>query len=102
MANTTDAPFVVPLAGPLTIATAAAIRTCLLAALERQCDIQVDCAAGTSFDISFVQLLIAARRQAAMQGSTLTLAPDHPSALGDILAEGGFADWTIGTAEGAR
>ena len=101
MASIADAPFVVPLSGPLTIATAAAIRTSLLAGLDTQRDIQVDCAAGTSFDISFVQLLIAAQRQAAMQGSTLTLAGDYPPALGEILAEGGFADWITSTPEGA-
>jgi len=101
MAETASIPLIIPLAGALNIGTAAVTRAALLAGLETARDIELDCAAGVGFDIGFVQLLVAARRQAATQGNRLTLASGAPTALAEIIAEGGFAGWFAGGLEGA-
>ncbi|MBX9749695.1 MAG: STAS domain-containing protein [Roseococcus sp.] len=99
MIQSADPADVIELSGPLTIATVEATRDLLLTALQPPRDLRLDCSGGTRFDIAFVQMLEAARRQLAAQGATLRLAAGTPAALLAVLAEGGFAGWDAGVAE---
>ncbi|WP_040620694.1 STAS domain-containing protein [Rhodovulum sp. PH10] len=84
----------------------------LIAALAQHDAIEVSLAGTSEFDLSLMQLLIAARRSAAKAGKTLCLTSPADGALKDALARAGFlagdaedrasdtALWTNGT--GAR
>ena len=99
MIQSADPPEVIELSGLLSIATAAVTRDVLLRALQPPRDLRLDCSGGSGFDIAFVQLLEAARRQLAAQGAALRLAAGAPAALRAVLAEGGFTGWDAGLAE---
>lgn len=99
MIHSADPPDLIQLSGPLTIATAAATRGLLLTALQPPRDLLLDCSGGSGFDIAFVQMLEAARRQLAAQGATLRLSAATPAALLAVLAEGGFTGWDTGMVE---
>jgi ABC-type transporter Mla MlaB component len=79
-----------PLDGPATIRTIGAVRTALQEALARHHHIQLDVAAADPVDLSFVQLLLAARRSAREAGKQLTLAAPAGGALLCALEQGGF------------
>lgn len=83
---------VVPLLfeGPLTVRTIAAVHGTLLAALAGQQMVQVDCAGAETVDLSFIQLLLAARRSATNAGKQFQLAAPAAGALRTTLEQGGF------------
>jgi anti-anti-sigma regulatory factor len=85
------APEAVLLAGQLTIATAQATQARLLAALQAERPVLLDCRGGTEFDVAFVQLLEAARLLAGRLGLAFHLAAPLPEGLRAVLAGGGFA-----------
>lgn len=76
--------------GPLTLARADAIGSELVAAIADGVDIEVDCAGAERVDVSFIQLIVAARQAAQANGTSLTLR--HPAAgeLLNALRRGGF------------
>jgi anti-anti-sigma regulatory factor len=82
--------------GPLTLPDSATIRTIeairaeLLAMIERQGAVAVDCARLAEADLSLVQVLLAARKTARRVGKTLTLAQPASGALRDVLLRAGF------------
>jgi len=76
--------------GSLTIKNAEAVREQLLAALAVGGRISVDCSAVEEVDATFIQLLIAARRAAAHDGTELALAQPSDGALLTALRHGGF------------
>ena len=80
---TTPAGVAMPAA--LTIREAERIQSQLLQAVREQEKIVVDCGAATDIDLSFVQLILAARKSAAALGKTLTVIPPASGALQDIL-----------------
>ena len=65
----------VHLTGPLTVPTAAAVRSQLLAALDGSPSVAVDISGATEIDVTFLQILIAAQRTAQARGADLTLVP---------------------------
>jgi anti-anti-sigma regulatory factor len=81
----------VELSGALTIQRAAEIRDSLAAALSEGRDILVDCRAADETDLSFVQMLLSARRSAQAAGIDFQLASPLPQALATTLDRGGFS-----------
>jgi ABC-type transporter Mla MlaB component len=82
--------------GSLTLRTIETTRTQLLETMERHRSIEVDCSAATEIDLSFVQLLLAARSGAQGAGKSLGLAQPASGVLRDALERGGF----LGTVPG--
>jgi anti-anti-sigma regulatory factor len=78
------------LEGALTIRTAEVVRATLREALERESNIAIECGDATEVDLSFVQLLIAARVSATRSGKTVALAAPPNGPLLDTLTCAGF------------
>jgi|GEM_PF-961109 len=76
--------------GSLTIRNAEAVRERLTAALAEGGRVVVDCTEAKEVDITFIQLLIAARRSAAQAGGDLVLARAAEGALLEALQRGGY------------
>jgi anti-anti-sigma regulatory factor len=89
MEQSNTVPPTVTLSGSLTVAEAESIRATLLKAMDAG-DVVVDCSAATEVDLSFVQLLIAAQRAAALQGGSLRLAAPASGALLETLLRAGM------------
>ena len=70
--------------------TAEALCTTLREALAEQPVISIDCSAVTEVDLSFIQLLLAARVSARQADKTLTLVAHPDGPLLDALTRGGF------------
>jgi len=83
----------VPIAldGPLTIRTIADVRAALLEALAGHPAVQLDCTGAESVDLSFIQVVLAARLSAAQAGRQLALAAPADGALRAALEQGGLA-----------
>lgn len=80
----------ISLDGVRTIRTAEQSHALLLEALRAASPVSVDCSNTTEADLSFVQMLLSARKSAAACGQCLTLAQPADGALGGILTRGGF------------
>lgn len=81
--------------GDLTIRTVDAVRGKFMAALPpsssgRPARIAVDCSAAGEIDLTFIQLLIAARHSAGAAGTAIGLVRCPDGALLDVLTRGGF------------
>ncbi|MDQ2078549.1 STAS domain-containing protein [Xanthobacteraceae bacterium Astr-EGSB] len=85
---TTPAGVAMPAA--LTIREAEKIQSQLLQAVREQENIVVDCSAATDVDLSFVQLVLAARKSAAALGKKLSVIPPASSVLSDVLWRAGI------------
>ena len=83
-------PAVTSLAGDVSIRTCDATHAALAAALATRVDVVVDCSAAHNIDVSFVQLLLSARRTAEACGSRFELSAPADGALRDVLERGGF------------
>lgn len=68
------------LVGPLNLRTATETCDALREALAHHAAVSIDCTAATDIDLSFIQLLVAARSSAQQAGGTVSLAesPDGP------------------------
>jgi ABC-type transporter Mla MlaB component len=75
---------------PLTMRAAEALQTRLREMIDRHSVVEIDCSAATEIDLSFVQLLLAARLSAQKAGKTVNIAALPAGALLDILTRGGF------------
>jgi ABC-type transporter Mla MlaB component len=80
----------VMLGGPLTVRTVALIHERLLAALRQFPSVTVDLSRAGEIDLSFIQLLLAARKSAAASGKRLSLARPAEGALRDALVCAGL------------
>jgi anti-anti-sigma regulatory factor len=85
-----DGAAVLTFAGSLSVATAERVRASLLAALQAQQDILVDCTQADDVDVSFIQSLLAARLTAQGLGLSIALAAPASGALHEALSRGGF------------
>ncbi len=65
------------LTGALTVRTVRQVHADMLAAVRRNRHVRIDCSAASEIDLSFIQLVLAARRDAAATGGALALA--HPA-----------------------
>ena len=92
----------VALEGALTVRSAEAVRATLLSALEQDGPVAIDCAEASEVDLSFVQLLVAARASGVHRGRTIALAAPLNAVLLDALTRAGFravAEPAIGDTE---
>ncbi|MGH7035184.1 MAG: STAS domain-containing protein [Stellaceae bacterium] len=85
-----DAKRVLRFDGSLTLPRAETIRSILAGALDEGGGVAIDCEGATEVDVSFIQLLLAARRSAAHRGASLALAAPAAGALRTALERGGF------------
>ena len=76
--------------GDVKVSSAAELKQLLLRALERGKDIQVDLASVTEVDITTLQLLWAAEREAKGAGVGFSLAGELPAGVAATLAAAGF------------
>ena len=83
---------VIAFSGPATIPHVTEAWTRLSAALAAGGDLVLDLVEVTAADLSFVQLVEAARASCAQQGATVRLAQPADGALRDVLDRGGFLD----------
>ena len=90
MADTEPTPLRLSFDGPLTVRTIADRRATLLDALAGHASVHVDCTAADSVDLSFIQLLLAARCSARTAGRHFALATPPAGALRRALEQGGF------------
>lgn len=84
------------LAGPLTVRSAEQTRDWVMDALGQQACLVVDCQDVTEVDLSFIQLMLSARKSAIAAGKTLSLARPAEGPLRDALLQAGL----IGTVDG--
>jgi len=80
----------VALAGALTIRTADTVHATLREAIAQHCNVSIDCTAATEVDLSFIQLLVAARASARRSDNSVSLAACPDGALLDALTHAGF------------
>jgi ABC-type transporter Mla MlaB component len=85
-----DAGHTLRFAGALVVARAETIRDELIAAIERHDRVDIDCSKATDVDLTFVQILIAARRTAASWGKSVRLLTSCAS-VDRAIAAGAFA-----------
>lgn len=83
-------PIVVGVTGPADVRTIDKLHAQLKKALKKQTDVCLQLAADTDVDLTFVQLVEAARRLAAGAGKTLAFETPASGLLREILERGGF------------
>ncbi len=76
--------------GALTIRTIEAAHSRLIEAMRNGAPLEIDCSAAEDVDVSFIQLLLAARTSARKLGHSIALAAPVSGALLDALTRGGF------------
>lgn len=87
---TQDAAGHLVLEGDLTLRTVEAVHAKIGEVITRHANVVIDCTAAADVDLSFVQLLVAARTSARRAGGTVVLAARPDGALLDTLMRGGF------------
>jgi anti-anti-sigma factor len=83
-------PATIRLEGEIDIAVAAALKTLLLEALASEKDARISMEAATGMDVTAVQLLWAAERQARASATVLTIDGPIPEALSTAVRDAGF------------
>jgi ABC-type transporter Mla MlaB component len=76
--------------GALTMRTIEALHATLRDAIKQYASVAIDCTAATEVDLSFVQLLVAARVSAGHSDKSVVLAACPDGALLDTLTRVGF------------
>ncbi|HWL18233.1 MAG TPA: STAS domain-containing protein [Bradyrhizobium sp.] len=76
--------------GPLTLRTVEETHAKLLEMCACHASLDIDCSAADEVDLSFVQLILAARSSARAADRTIRLAHAASGALRDTLQRGGF------------
>jgi ABC-type transporter Mla MlaB component len=76
--------------GPLTVRVAKQIRTRIIEALRQFPSVTIDCSGATEVDLSFIQLVLSARKSAAASAKILSLAPPADGALLEALRQAGL------------
>lgn len=87
--------------GALILQTIEAVRSKLLDMMERHQTFEIDCSAATEIDLSFIQVLLAARTSALSLGKTVALAHPASGVLRDVLQRGGLVGTVAGQADEA-
>lgn len=75
---------------PQTVRTIAGLHKSLLQALQKCRTVQLGLQAGTETDLTFVQLVEAARRHATAKGKAIALKEPASGSLREVLERGGF------------
>lgn len=77
--------------GDLTVRTASRIQSTLTEALAAERHVTLDCRAAERADLAFLQLVLAARRSAAVAGGVLRLIAPAGSAVAEAACRAGLA-----------
>jgi anti-anti-sigma regulatory factor len=85
-----SAPANMAMPSSLTIREAEQIHACLLQAVRYQQTVVVDCSAATEIDLSFIQLVLSARKSARAAGKNLCVVPPPDGLLADVLRRAGL------------
>lgn len=88
--NANDEFVTIPLEGDLTIARSDVVRLQIAKALENNGNIELDCQSASSIDVSFVQLVLAARISARSHGICFRIKQGRNDALMTVLRSAGF------------
>jgi ABC-type transporter Mla MlaB component len=78
------------LGGPLTVRLAKQIRARIIEALGQFPSVTIDCSGATEVDLSFIQLILSARKSASASAKTLSLAQPADGALLEALRQAGL------------
>lgn len=78
------------LVGPLTVRAATEIHSRLVDIIRSQSSVRIDCGAATDVDLSFIQLVLAARKSAEAAGKSLALTAPASGVLLDRLKQAGL------------
>jgi anti-anti-sigma regulatory factor len=93
---------VIRLAGAVTIASAAELKTALLEAVASNVDILISLEEVTEVDVSILQLIVASARDANLSGQELTSAAPTPPVVSQAVQSAGLAPfWISAAAEAA-
>lgn len=76
--------------GVATVRTIEDLHSKLLEMMQQHAIIEIDCAGVSEVDLSFIQLLLSARKSARENGKSFGLAHPASGALHDALTSGGF------------
>ncbi len=87
--------WVVRLEGETNVACAADFKTLLLEALASGKELQLDLANAIDLDVTALQLLWAAEREAKASGKSLVLAGPLPEAMAEIARETGLEKFPV-------
>ena len=82
--------------GPLTLRTASETCGALREALAHHSAVAIDCEAATDIDLSFIQLLVAARNSAKQASKTVCLAGGRHGVLLAALSRAGLRSANLG------
>jgi anti-sigma B factor antagonist len=85
------------LEGEMSIASAAEVKAALLRGLACGTELSVDLAGATALDVTALQLLWAAEREARRSGHLFTLAGGVPEEILLAVLEAGFEQFPIGS-----
>jgi len=80
----------VVLAGALTVRDIKLIHARIATALRQYPAVTLDCAGATAVDLSFIQLVVSARKSAQSAGKTIALAQPAQGALRTALVQAGM------------
>jgi len=87
------------LEGEVTIAYAAELKKVLLEALASGCELRLDMGSATELDISALQLLCAAEREARASGRVFTLEGTVPGEVVATATEAGLEKFPVGNGD---
>jgi ABC-type transporter Mla MlaB component len=76
--------------GPLTVRVAKQIRARVIDALRQFPHLTIDCSGASEVDLSFIQLMLAARRSASAASKTISFAQSADGALLEALQQAGL------------
>lgn len=74
----------------LTVRDAEQIHVRLVQAVRDRQSIVIDCSAATEIDLSFIQLVLSARKSARAAGKALSVVPPSDGLLADVLRRAGL------------
>jgi hypothetical protein len=74
----------------LTVRDAKQVHACLAQAVRDRPSIVLDCRSATEIDLSFIQLVLSARRSALAAGKSLSVMPPTGGLLSDVLRRTGL------------
>lgn len=78
------------LGGPLTVRVAKPLRARIMDALRQFPTVTIDCSGAAEVDLSFIQLMLSARKSAQASGKTLSLAQPADGPLREALMQAGL------------
>ena len=80
----------VPLEGALTVRNVAEIHSRLRESLRQYSTVTIDCNAATDVDLSFLQLVLSARKSATVSGKSVSLVSPATDMLSETLRRAGL------------